>query len=157
VITRGNDIAEVRSSKENLDASLYSPVHCFVRDVCAECNHSPVDQCQRQEHHDRQNDQKTAIACTDNAVTVSSEDNNITLSGECRKLTVKGKDNNVTASSIQEVVVSGTDVNVIVANVGRINVTGNDVNVVWANGIGGKPPKISQKKGNDINIVHNGK
>ena len=58
---------------------------------------------------------------------------------------------------IKEVVVSGTDVNVIVANVGKINVMGNDVNVVWGKGIGGKPPKISQKKGNDINIVHNGK
>jgi hypothetical protein len=58
---------------------------------------------------------------------------------------------------IKEVVVSGTDVNVIVATVGKINVTGNDVNVVWGNGIGGKPPTISQKKGNDINIVHNDK
>ena len=62
-----------------------------------------------------------------------------------------------TAAAIKEVVVSGTDVNVIVANVAKINVTGNDVNVVWANGIGGKQPKISQKKGNDINIGHNGK
>jgi methyl coenzyme M reductase beta subunit len=102
-------------------------------------------------------DQKTTIACTGNAVTVTSDDNEITLIGECSKLTVKGKDNNVTAAAIKEVVVSGTDVNVIVASVGKITVTGNDVNVVWANGIGGKQPKISQKKGNDINIVHNGK
>jgi hypothetical protein len=101
------------------------------------------------------NDQKTTIACTGNAVTVTSDDNNITLTGECGKLTVKGKDNNVTATSVKEVVVSGTDVNVIVANVGKINVTGNDVNVVWGTGVGGQQPKISQKKGNDINIVHN--
>ena len=102
-------------------------------------------------------DQKTTIACTGNAVTVNSDDNVITLTGECSKLTVKGNDNNVTAATIKEVVVSGTDVNVIVATVGKINVTGNDVNVVWGNGIGGKQPKISQKKGNDINIGRNGK
>jgi hypothetical protein len=102
-------------------------------------------------------DQQTTIACTGNAVTVTSNDNVITLTGECSKLTVKGNDINVTAASIKEVVVSGTDVNVIVANVGKINVTGHDVNVVWGNGIGGKPPKISQQKGNDINIAHNAK
>ena len=62
-------------------------------------------------------------------MTVTSDDNVITLTGECSKVTVKGK----------------------------INVTGDDVNVVWGNGIGGKPPKISQKKGNDINIGRNGK
>ena len=103
------------------------------------------------------NDQTPTIACTGNAVTVTSDDNNITLTGECSKLTVKGKDNNVTAEAIKEVVVSGTDVNVIVAKVGSIKVTGDDVNVVWANGIDGKPPKISQTKGNDIKIVQNGK
>lgn len=102
-------------------------------------------------------DQKATIACTGNAVTVTSDDNVITLTGECSKLTVKGNDINITAASIKEVVVSGTDVNVVVANVGKISVTGNDVNVVWGNGLGGKQPKISQKKGNDINIVHNGK
>ena len=72
-------------------------------------------------------------------------------------MTVKGKDNNITAATVREVVVSGTDVNVIVANVGKINVTGNDVNVIWVSGVGGKEPKISQKKGNDINIVQSGK
>jgi hypothetical protein len=55
------------------------------------------------------------------------------------------------------VVVAGTDVNIIVATVGKIAVTGNDVNVVWGNGLGGRQPKISQKKGNDINIVRSGK
>ena len=103
------------------------------------------------------NDQTPAIACTGNSVTVTSNDNTITLTGECSKLTVKGKDNNVTATSIKEVVVSGSDVNVIVATVGKIRVTGNDVNVVWGNGIGGKPPKISQDKGHDIKIVRGGK
>jgi hypothetical protein len=53
--------------------------------------------------------------------------------------------------------VSGTDNNIVVVNVARINATGNDINVVWGSGIGGKEPKISQKKGNDINIVHTGK
>ena len=52
---------------------------------------------------------------------------------------------------------SGTDNNIVVANVAKINATGNDINIVWGSGIGGKAPKISQKKGNDINIVHAGK
>ena len=89
------------------------------------------------------NDQKTTVACTDNAVTVTSEDNNITPSGECPQ----GHGQRQRQQRHH----------VIVANVGKITVTGNDVNVVGTNGIGGKPPKISQKKGNDINIVHNGK
>jgi len=35
-----------------------------------------------------------------------------------------------------------------------VTVTSEDNNITLS---GGKPPKISQKKGNDINIVHNGK
>ena len=103
------------------------------------------------------NDQTAVIECTGNAVTVTSDDNKITLKGECSKLTVKGKDININAATVKEVVVSGTDVNLTVANVAAIKVTGNDVNVLWGSGIGGKMPKISVKKGNDINVVHIGK
>ena len=103
------------------------------------------------------NDQTMTIECTGNAVTVSGDDNKITLKGECSKLTITGKDVNVTAATVKEVAVSGTDVNLTVANVAAIKVTGNDINVLWGSGIGGKMPKISTKKGNDINVVHIGK
>jgi len=103
------------------------------------------------------NDQKTSIDCTGNAITVISDDNVITLKGECVKLTVKGKDNTVNAETVKEIVVTGTDVNVIVGTVGKINATGNDINIVWNKSVDGKPPKISTRKGADINIVHAGK
>src|SRR5215471_2674487 len=103
------------------------------------------------------NDQKTTIDCTGSAVTVKSNDNTITLQGECRKLTVKGKDNNINAAAVKEVVVTGTDVNVIVGTVGSIHATGNDINIIWSKAADGNPPKISTRKGADINIVHAGK
>jgi hypothetical protein len=128
-------------SKENqMNRSMRLLTVSFCLFVLSTITVSPINAKGRNITVDK-NDQKPTIACTGNAVTVASDDNNITLTGECSKLTV----------------VSGTDVNVIVATVGKINVTGNDVNVVWGNGIGGKPPTISQKKGNDINIVHNDK
>jgi Protein of unknown function (DUF3060) len=102
-------------------------------------------------------DQTSTIECTGNAVTVSGEDNMITLKGECSKLIVKGRDINITAATVKEVIVSGTDINVMVANVAKINALGNDINILWGSGIGGKAPKITKKKENDINIVHTGK